>query len=264
MPEPTSALTFGDLVLEAAHAAGVAYYGADGSEAPQVPTDAHDLAEMQRLVNHAIHAFIADAPPTGWRWLTVTRAIDLVAGTGDYPLPDDFSGVVAGPIHFAADSDNFSAIRWTSEATIRRYRQDGTASSTTPHSAAIRRIESTPRKWELLVYPSPGEAETVEFPYEIYFDRLTTLTDYLPVPFRHDETLRAAVKAQVEADIDDLSGGPRKQRYQELLQQSYLIDAKSAPRRLGYNANPVHPRTLADLRDWRSHTDRPNVDISAF
>ena len=70
MSEPTSALTFQDLILEVAHKMGYASYGSDGTEAAQVPTDPHDLAECKRHVNNAIRMFVNDAPrPNGWRWL---------------------------------------------------------------------------------------------------------------------------------------------------------------------------------------------------
>lgn len=68
MAEPTSTLTFDDLILEVARRIGVAYYGASGDGAAQIPVDAHDLAECKRHVNNAIRMFLADAPPNGWRW----------------------------------------------------------------------------------------------------------------------------------------------------------------------------------------------------
>jgi hypothetical protein len=38
MSEPTSVLTFSDLILEVAYKLGIAYYGAAGDGAAQVPT----------------------------------------------------------------------------------------------------------------------------------------------------------------------------------------------------------------------------------
>jgi hypothetical protein len=75
--EPTSALTFEDLILEAALEAGRAYYGEDGNEVAQIPVNIHDLNEMKRHVNNAIRMFISDAPPTGWRWTRPTSAVAL-------------------------------------------------------------------------------------------------------------------------------------------------------------------------------------------
>lgn len=66
--EPTSAFNFGRLVLEVARKMGTAYYGEDGTEPAQTPIDDHDLSEAKRHVNNGVRMFIADAPPTGWRW----------------------------------------------------------------------------------------------------------------------------------------------------------------------------------------------------
>lgn len=69
MSEPTSILTFRDLILEVALKLGVAHYGSGGVGEADIPEDDHDLAECRRLVNDAIRMFIAQGPPpNGWRW----------------------------------------------------------------------------------------------------------------------------------------------------------------------------------------------------
>lgn len=78
MSEPTSILTFSDLIIKVAEKLGIAYYGASGTEAAQVPSDAHDLALTKRIVNDGIRMFINDAPhPNGWRWLRPVASLIL-------------------------------------------------------------------------------------------------------------------------------------------------------------------------------------------
>lgn len=78
IPEPTSALTFGDLLTEIAYKINVAYYGSTGTGAPQAPIDPHDLAICSRIVNKAIRMFISDGPnPNGWKWLKPIAQVDL-------------------------------------------------------------------------------------------------------------------------------------------------------------------------------------------
>jgi len=92
MAEPTSVLTFSDLLIEVSRKMGVAYYGADGLGVAQVPTDAHDLDECKRHVNNAIRMFIADGPkPNGWHW---TRPVADVTiwGTVDTDATNTVSG----------------------------------------------------------------------------------------------------------------------------------------------------------------------------
>lgn len=76
--EANSALTFGDLILEVAYKIGVASYGSDGTEAPQIPTNGHDLTLCKRIVNKAIRKFIHDGPgPNGWHWSKPIAEVDL-------------------------------------------------------------------------------------------------------------------------------------------------------------------------------------------
>ncbi len=76
--EPTSALDFDDLITEVAYKLGLAYYGSDGTEQPQVPIDNHDLILCQRIVNKGIRQFINDGPkPNGWKWLNRIAQVDL-------------------------------------------------------------------------------------------------------------------------------------------------------------------------------------------
>ncbi len=97
MAEPTSALTFSDLILEVAIKLGLAYHGADGTETDQIPTDTRDLDLCKRIVNNGIRMFIHDAPqPNGWRWLrpvaSVTLWSDIAADTGNPILTAVHSG----------------------------------------------------------------------------------------------------------------------------------------------------------------------------
>jgi len=96
MSEPTSALSFYDLIKRVAIEAGIAYYGADGDEQATIPVDAHDFDLCKRVVNDGIRMFIADAPPKGWRWmhrimsvnLTATRITGTVDSLSDTTLVD--------------------------------------------------------------------------------------------------------------------------------------------------------------------------------
>lgn len=79
MAEPTSALSYYDLILRVAREAGIAYYGSAGDEPAMIPVDAHDLDLCKKIVNDAIRMFIADAPPKGWRWMRRIMSVVLTA-----------------------------------------------------------------------------------------------------------------------------------------------------------------------------------------
>lgn len=332
--EPTGSFTLQDLVIEVAREIGTAYYGTDGDEAAQVPTDAHDLAEAKRHINNAIRQVLSDAPPQGWRWakpvasvvlwpsvavdddvtvsggaydaendqttleatestfypsmetktITVTDVGDftiesyasatqvIVSGDasavatatfsidadGNYTLPRTFGGVYSGQIGFAADSSLAGVIQWVDEGTIRRMRENGVVSDD-PTMAGVRIINGR-RRWTLSVWPTPASVVTVEFPYDLYFDKLTGLTDKPPIPFLFDELLRAAVLMIAERDVHRAIDGPHTRYYQQALVMAYQMDSRSAPKRLGYFGDPgsgnISPH---NFRDFRS---RPTVNFN--
>jgi hypothetical protein len=78
MAEPTSALTFYDLILRVAKAAELAYYGVTGQERAMIPIDPEPLDRCKMVVNDAIRGFIAAAPAHGWRWRNREMRVNLV------------------------------------------------------------------------------------------------------------------------------------------------------------------------------------------
>ncbi|KKN05687.1 hypothetical protein LCGC14_1084860 [marine sediment metagenome] len=127
-----------------------------------------------------------------------TYAITSVAtDAGDnakYILPANFSGSADGAIQYAAGSNRSTPIDWCDEAEIRTRRTPSIIGGP-PRKAAIVPYQpvdetlSQTRLWVLLVDPRPISADTVQFPYTLYFDSMdmesgiatagadTTLTD---------------------------------------------------------------------------------------
>lgn len=109
MSEPTSALTFDDLILEVAIQLGVAYYGATGATEAVIPIDVHDLAECKRHVNNGIRRLIHDAPVRGWRALRPLLTVNLwpdvdadddVTATGVYSAETELTTITASEAMF--------------------------------------------------------------------------------------------------------------------------------------------------------------------
>lgn len=338
--EPTSILTFEDLIIEFARRAGITYYGEDGDEKAQIPINVHDLDECKRHVNNAIRMFFGDAPPEGWRFQQAVASIDIwgdidtdssnlatsggynqtdnvtvinvtsaafyetmeghtialtgvgdftiktyvsstqikvtgdassagtagvtfsMTSTGNFTLPRTFAGQYGGIITYESDTNQGVSIEWTSEANIRRWRENITDETGDPFWAAVRIMNSTfdgRRRWELVLYPQPDEALTVEFPYDLHFDKLVDVSETPLIPFSHDETLRAAVLAIYEKDVENVLGSDWDY-YQAQLQNSYRINARSVPRKLGYFGNPTPVGGGSAIDYFRNKLyDRPNV-----
>ncbi len=343
--EPTSALTFGKLLLEVAREMGVAYYGASGDEVAQIPVNIHDLEECKRHVNNGLLMFFADAPKTGWRftrpvasmdlWSTVNKAsgttctavtdsgVTTVTATaasfsesmelhmmdvttltndvmitkvisttvcevnlngeavwsaqtysittnGNYTMPPYFAGVANGQPSYGADSNEGVSLSWVDESKIRRWRENTNATTGDPFWLAHRlmytdglgkRLNS--RRFEMLTYPTPQSTQTIDFPFEFHFDNMVDFSDVPPVPFVHDETIKAACLAVVERDVFDKPGRHSENYHGKALQQSHTIDGRMGPRHLGYFGNPGG--FARDISLWRDNLyDRPDVTGTGF
>ena len=330
MSEPTSSLTFGDLVVEVARKLNVAYYGPDGDEVAQVPDDVHDLSECKHIVNNAIRMFMSNAPINGWRWtrpiatvvlwpdvavaaaVTVTSTYEpatattlvtasaatfypsmelktiivtdvdsytvssyvsttqvrvsgnqvwsgsktfSIASGGDFTLPQTFGGRYTGPITYVADSNLGTFITWESDVKIRRCRAASISAIGYPAWASVRKT-ATARRWELMLYPTPSELLSVEFPYDLHFDTLTNLTEVHPAGYQFDEAIRAACLAVCERDVEEVTGDAENYYRNIVLLEAHQTDARSAPQRLGYMGNG---REQMSLDDYRRYVERPIV-----
>jgi hypothetical protein len=118
------------------------------------------------------------------------------------------------------------------------------------------------RRWELVTYPTPSENQVVAFPFEFHFDKMVDHLESPPVPYSHDETVKAACLATVERDVYD-NPGRHTESYAGALRKSYERDARTGPRRLGYFGNPGGGRY--SISQWRDNIyDRPDVTGDGF
>lgn len=329
MSEPTSAMTYNDLILEVAKKLGVAYYGAAGDEAAQIPVDAHDLDECQTIVNNAIRLFISDAPPQGWRWMrrldtvvlwattsgtatgtwvdpvgTITATADkfypsmvgheivfsvtgnsytitgytsatvvttdedvsgevgaafTVTADGNYTMPQYFGGQYTGDPTYPAGSNQTYHLEWTDDYEIRRLRETPTVETDTPKLLAVRRSLLLNRRWDVMAWPIPNATTSVQVPYELSFDKLTTGTDLHPAGDRLDEAVKAACFAVLERDEEDSRAGLNDEYRNVALPNAYKIDSRTAPKRLGPMSGRGVRVTPWNFREFRR---RPTVTFT--
>ena len=87
MAEPTSRLSFTELIRRVANKAGVAYPGSSGDQSALIPTDAYNLGLCKDIVRDAFRMFVSDAPKRGWRWqkrlMSVALTATRITGTAD-------------------------------------------------------------------------------------------------------------------------------------------------------------------------------------
>ena len=138
---------------------------------------------------------------------------------------------------------------------IRRLRENVSSQTGYPALAAVRK-SSIARRWELLVYPTPGGNYTVEFPYELYFTALSAAADLHPAGAHYDETIMAACEAYAEMKGQDALQGRVQYYEQKALPAAHRRNRRSAPKRLG---NLLQRRRRNRDMDWRDSISRPNV-----
>lgn len=87
MAQPTSRLSYQELIRKIAKKTGVAYYGESGDKEAMVPIELYNLEFCKDIAVDGIRMFISDAPKNGWRWqkrkLSVTMTATRITGTAD-------------------------------------------------------------------------------------------------------------------------------------------------------------------------------------
>lgn len=176
-----------------------------------------------------------------------------VTADGNYTLPADFGGEYNGPITYAAGTSAGASIGWCPEGIVRIHRENVSSQTGYPSLAAIRKSDVT-RRWELIVYPTPGGDYTMEFPYELYFTALSADTDLHPAGAQFDEIVMAACESYAELKGEDMMAG-RTQYYRQIaLPGAYRRNQRAAPRKLGSLL-----QRYVSLKDYRDLVERPDV-----
>lgn len=178
-----------------------------------------------------------------------------IAADGNYTAPRTFGGQYTGPPTYEASSDAVSRIMWTSDPDIRRLREVGSLQLGTPTLLAVRRA-ATVRRWEVMAFPVPSAVVTVEFPYDLYFDTLVNAADLQPAGYAFDQIVLTAAYAAMERDAEDVFAGLMKEYREVALVNAMKIDARSAPRNLGYVGDGQGRVSRYNFREFRP---RPTV-----
>jgi hypothetical protein len=211
---------------------GVADYSGG---AAAVPSDAHDLDMVKRLVNDGYRRFINENP----RWNFLAVPLTLTFGTGTvnsenwrYYLPDDFYGILLNPFTYDTDGPRIT-INPTDEGRIRSLRA-GNDVTGQPALVAFRPINviasATGSRWEALFWPEPSGTETVTAVYRRYPAALSSNSDVSVAGFQHDDAVLKGAIAAAELEKHDTIGA-REKAYKDALGRSLELDSKATPTR---------------------------------
>ncbi|MCC7147136.1 MAG: hypothetical protein IT443_11880 [Phycisphaeraceae bacterium] len=267
MPEPTLALTFGDMILRVAEFLGVASYGAAGDGAAAMPSDAHDLDLCKRLVNDGWRRFVNSNPR--WHWLSpvVTITFDPTGlssdtvndGAADIPraaryyMPMGFYGQMIGDLTYGQAGPR-CRIAPVPEITIREGYSAAGSTTGDPFLVAFRPLGDSlgqpgvqRAKWEAIFYPAPSAVYTVSGRARIYPAAMRDPADRHAAGAFYDEAVLAAAMAVAEMQRINQSG-PKEQAYIDALTRAMAVDQQTRPRNLGYcgdsSDGPSRPRRI--------------------
>jgi len=232
--DPTIKLDYTAYRIRIAEYLGVAYYGVNGDQAAQLPIDAHDLDNVNRLFHDGYTRFMFEQP---WNFLKVPLTLTFQSGLvsadpSRYYLPDDFSGDLLSPFTYPASGPQITIIRVT-EPELRRLQTANNSSGTATY-CAVRAINttaaSTGSRWKQSFGRRPSGTETITALYRRFPQALVNPTDSSVAGFIHDRTVLAAALAEAEAQKGD-SIGPREAIYQRSLRsRRRSIFARTHPR----------------------------------
>lgn len=156
-----------------------------------------------------------------------------------YYMPDGFYGQIIGFWTYPAQGPRLK-IQNCNENHIRQlYAASGSVTGNpwlAAHRPVARTVGPYQQRWEVLFYPTPLTAYTIQARIRVYPNKLVNLTDRTSAGFEFDEAVLAACFAEAEAQRMD-KPGPKAQSYTDVISRAIGIDRANSPKRLGYNGD---------------------------
>lgn len=121
---------------------------------------------LRRIVNPPLVP--GEKFPHQWTWLKPVSELETVANQSTYALPANFA-TFEGPLTYKNENYLYREIKVTSELTLRKHIEASTGTGT-PEYAAVRFKETDQdgvQRYELLLWPVPGAAYTLQYRYRI-------------------------------------------------------------------------------------------------
>jgi len=210
------------------------YLGYDRNPAQWTTAESQDVTDV---ILSGLRQFYAPPVEHDWRFLKVNAELDLVAGQGDYDLPDDYGSLGSEFLTYPSNTQSIF-VQVTDEPKIRILRQSPTGTRR-PELAAVRpKITdgSTGQRFEILFWPVPDAVYTLTYVYEALPYSLSDNRIYPYGGEAHAETILQSCLAAAELHIRE-EKGPQWQTFMERLQASIRKDKQLAPRNHGQARN---------------------------
>lgn len=239
-------LTFSELYVFVDKFLGT--YGSSGSSGSA-------LTDCKDIVHSAYRKFLAADGNHVWSFLKPWDVLITTSGTWVYPLPEDFVDIISP---FSYDTDNpYPPLMDRPVEMIMNARAVNTHSKY-PEFYALRRgpySKETGQTWEILLYPTPDSAYTLNYQYKIIPKKLEGDNDIPIGGPEHSELLKEMCLAEAEGDKDEAQG-IHTRKASDAMTIAINNDMKKAPHNLGYNGDG-YSYSVWDL--WRGDYRTNNV-----
>ncbi|MHC4891454.1 MAG: phage adaptor protein [Planctomycetota bacterium] len=205
------------------------FLGTYGSSGPS----GTDLTDAKDAVHGGYRRFLN---AYNWSFLRPYQTLTTVSGTWIYELPSDFSGII-GTFQFS-DDDAYPPLEERSVDIVMDSRTVND-STTYPEIYAIRPgkySKETGQTWEVLFYPAPDAAYTLNYRYNIMPEKLSDDNDLHIGGPEVSECLKAFCLAKAELEKDEVSGVQEGEAI-KLLSEAITQDNFKRPKTLGYNSD---------------------------
>lgn len=254
MSEPSLSVAYWELAGEVGHFLG--YGRGTRYENDEWTTDQWNsiLSCLKSGLRNFYFPVSIDGTPSSYNWsfLTPTASLAVAAADQTIPLPDDY-GNIEGNITISSTNNQASwPIQFTGEGVIRE-KYSGLPNATgRPQMAAIRPLKGTTvskgQRFEIVVWPIPDQAYTIQVRYYLLPDVLSGTLPYAYGGATHAETLLESCLAIAEERLDD-TRTTHSGKFRERLAASVAMDRRSKPQNLGYNRDNSDGMEM-QRRDW--------------
>ena len=224
---------------------------------------ASQLLEIDQIVNSGVRrvyyppAVTAEIVGYEWSWLRPAATIAITEDEWEYDLPDDF-GRLIGVLNYA-EAEYRSPIVVISASKLLGMRAYSNLTEA-PKYAAVRYLEDTAgttgQRQEILFYPTPGAAYTLNYEYEAYSGALCDAYSTPPgtrvYPLGGMQLAELYIEsclALAETRINDTIG-QHQQQFQALLVDCIARDRKRGSQRYGQMGNREQDEMFPFRRGW--------------
>lgn len=224
MAESGLSIQYTDITREVARFAG--WDRAAASWTADQISDFADILKRGLLQFYYPPTMSPNEPRHEWSFLRVAGSLSIAASDYDYDLPDNFSGVLIDDSVTFGSGSTLLRLEKVDDSTLRAMRSS-TPSTGTPTTFCVRtkaHAPTTGMRYELLLYPTPDRALTLEYRYVAIPDVIDGTNLYPYGGAIHSQTILLSCLAEAERILDDDVSGENRKSFMAQLAASIRLD----------------------------------------